>query len=185
VIRANWLATPCAAAAFSAAIGDGSLSALAFPDGYSRLCAELTRVLEPGGRVAIRLYATPEAGETMAAVRASALSGGVANVQALKWRLAHAIATESGRPNVAVQSILAAFDILFPDRRLLAHATGWSRDEVSRLDAYREMPDVFSFPAASCVVRLVSAFFDGVTLIESGAYPLAERCPLLVMERRA
>jgi hypothetical protein len=47
------------------------------------------------------------------------------------------------------------------------------------------MPDVFSFPAASCVVRLVSAFFDGVTLIESGAYPLAERCPLLVMERRA
>jgi hypothetical protein len=126
---------------------------------------------------------TPDAGETLAEVGAAALAGEVAGFHALKWRLAMALVHESGDPNLPVIRILEAFDRLFPDRAVLASATGWSLDEIAEIDAYREGAAVYSFPRRRDVAGTIGPAFGPVQFTDSGTYELAERCPLVRLRR--
>lgn len=183
--RANWLALPCAAGMFSAVIGDGSLNCLEYPHGYLRLFEEMARILRPGGRAVIRIYVRPEVGESIAHIRNEVLAGRVGHVDALKWRLAHALCSARKQSNLPVTSIYHAFEDVFPDRQLLRRLTGWSDAQLERVDAYANLPDVFSFPSARQLLALVPSAFAHGALYHTGAYELAERCPMLVMERRS
>lgn len=131
-VRADWRALPFAAGSFDAALGDGALSNLAFPDGYADLGRELRRVLGPDGRAVLRVFAR----------RAPAAAPG--SLHALKWDLAMALARDDR--NVAVAAIGAAFDAAFPDRDALAARTGWSRAVIDTIDAYRGSTVRYSFP---------------------------------------
>ncbi len=185
IVRGNWLRLPCASATRTVAIGDGSLTVLPFPDGYTTLFGELTSVLGPAGRAIFRLYATPSPGEALEDVQAATMGGRIGSIHALKWRLAMACVARQGHPNVAVRDILNAFTELFPNRRDLARNTGWSEDDIAIIDLYRTSDVVFSFPTVERVLQTTVGYFGDTHLIEMGTYEMAERCPLLVLDRAA
>jgi hypothetical protein len=181
-LRANWLALPCGAGTFSAAIGDGSLNCLLYPRDYRHALGELARVVRPGGRIAIRLYTRPEIGESQSVIRTQALAGDVGTIHALKWRLAHAMCAERAVANVAVRDILATFNHMFPDRSALRGATAWTDEEIATVDAYRDLADVFSFPTVDQVLAVMPPWWGTARLEWPGRYELAERCPLLIID---
>jgi SAM-dependent methyltransferase len=179
-IRGNWLQLPFTRAAVSATVGDGCLNCLEYPDDYRLLFNEVTRVVRPGGRVALRTFITPDACEPLDATRALALAGGVHSVSALKWRLANGLCAERLSPNLEVRAISEAFDQLFPDRGELSRVTHWSDEEMAGFDALGRVPGTYSFPTVHEVLSLAPAsFMPG--FVSSGRYELSERCPLLVM----
>ncbi len=183
-VEGNWLAMPFAAGTFSAAIGDGSLSALPYPAGHRQLYEQIGKVLKPGGRVVLRLFKAPDNAESLSTVLAAARSGQIRNFHAFKWRLAMALVAASGDPNLAVEAILARFEREFPDRQKLAAATGWPRGQIDTIDTYRGSEEVYSFATFEQIRQAMPASFTNPRLQESGSYELAERCPLLITERR-
>ena len=183
-VRANWLHLPCKAGAFSAAIGDGSLNCLEYPRQYRLIFEELARALRPGARLAIRMFLTPDPCETLGQLQNATMAGSTGVVDALKWRIAHALCSERHAPNIAVRSIRDAFNTLFPDRAELARACHWSMDHIEQIDAYANLPDVFSFPTEAQVLETIPASFARARFVSSGSYELAERCPILTAELR-
>lgn len=183
-VKGDWLAMPFPASTFSAAIGDGSLSAFAWPDGHRQIFAQLARVLQPGGRLVVRLFKQPERGEPLATVMASAWAGEIQNFHAFKWRLAMALVAASGGPNLPVQAILTTFEREFPDRRKLAESTGWPMAQIDTIDVYRGSREVYSFMTLEQIRQTMPSNFTNPRLQNVGSYELAERCPLLITERR-
>lgn len=182
--EANWLAPPFADASFTAIMGDGSLSAISWPQDYRTLFSQTARVLEPGGVMALRLFKTPDECETHEALKADTLAGRCRSFHAFKWRLAMSAVAEAGNPNIAVTAIREAFDAMFPDRDTLCVATGWSRDDIDTIDVYANSPDVYSFPTFAQLHKTILDAFTEVRFVDCGSYPLAERCPILAMTRR-
>ena len=182
-LAGDWLALPFARNTFSAAIGDGSLSPLPYPAGYRQLFGQLAEVLRPGGRVALRLYKAPDESESLAAVFAAARAGEIRGFHVFKWRLAMALVAAAGDPNLAVVEILAHFQREFPDRQKLAAMTGWPMAQIDTIDVYRGSPEAYSFATFEQIRQTMPASFTNPRLIATGGYELAERCPLLVLDR--
>jgi SAM-dependent methyltransferase len=186
-VKGNWLSMPFdfAAASFSAAIGDGCLSSLSFPEGHQQLYGQLARVLRPGGRLVLRLFKVPDRTETLPAVLKAARDGTIRNFHAFKWRLAMALTAASGDPNIAVELILATFEREFPDRRKLAAMTGWPLEQIDTIEVYRGSSEVYSFTTFEQIRQTMPSTFTNLRLQDIGSYELAERCPLLIMDRRS
>ena len=94
-----------------------------------------------------------------------------------------ALVAERGDPNIAVRIVHDAFEASFADRNQLAEITGWRCDEIDTINVYRSSPEVYSFPTRQQCLSAIPGAFTNVRLIPAGTYELAERCPLLVMER--
>jgi hypothetical protein len=144
---------------------------------------EAAHVLMPGGRLVARVFASPEAGESLGVVRAAVDSGEVGSVHALKWRIAMAIAHERGETNVFVREIRDQFERWFPDRAALAAALGWPREEIDTIDMYAGSDARYSFATRRQFLEIVPSEFTSARFVEAGSYELAERCPLLVLDR--
>jgi SAM-dependent methyltransferase len=180
-LQGDWLDMPLQRREFTAAIGDGSLSWIAFAQ-YPRLFAHLARLLLPGARLAIRLYETPEPGETIAQVREAAMYGKIAGFHAFKWRLAMAIASETGDPALPVKQMHKTFEREFAQRSALSAATGWTIDEIAEIDAYAGQDLVYYFPTRRELLAHLPPSFTDPRFVASGDYELAERCPILVAD---
>ncbi|MGX7872311.1 class I SAM-dependent methyltransferase [Mesorhizobium sp. ORM6] len=178
----NWLNLPVERASFDAVIGDGCLSAVDSRAARSLLFGEIARVLKPGQTAAIRVFARPETVDDLHSIVALVLAGGVENFHTLKWRIAMACTSNDCDNTVGVQAIRAAFDRLFPDREALAVRTGWSMASINTIDVYAGSETKYSFATLAMLLDEASAWFDRVRATPSGSYPLAERCPLLVLE---
>ena len=183
VVRGNWLDMPFMAGCFDFIIGDGSLTLLSYPLEYERVFAEASRVLNPGGKILIRLFASPEAAESCAKVCDHALRGRIAGFHAFKWRLAMAAAAESHSPNIRVVDVHSVFDRFLPDRKRLAKATGWSDEDIATIDLYRGSPARYSYPTLAQLRHVFAQRFNE-TGLRYGSYELAERCPILTLEPR-
>lgn len=179
-IQGDWLALPCANASLAAVVGDGSLSNLRFPDAYHALAVELARVLAPGGVVVLRLFAAPEARESLDAVARDLDAGRIGNINVLKWRLAMAI--QPADRNVPVVDISRAFDDIVVDRDALASRLGWSRAHLDSVDVYRGSPITYSFPTLAEVRSALAPAFT-VHAVHVPRYELGDRCPTLVLQR--
>ncbi|CAN7684620.1 class I SAM-dependent methyltransferase [Mesorhizobium sp. LjNodule214] len=177
----NWLDLPIASNSVDAVIGDGCLSALDSSTARLHLLAEIGRVLKPGGRAGLRLFAGPEAPDDLAAVRELTMAGGVATFHELKWRIA--MSCTGGDPDraIKVKAILEAFDALFADREELVSATGWDKAVIGTIDVYATSQASYSFATAAVLVEEASRHFSRVRLAPTGTYGMAERCPLLVL----
>lgn len=179
----NWLNTNFAAGAFDCCVGDGSLNAVRYPDEMRLLCSNVARVLRGDGRLVLRVFARPDAVETVEAVHQSAIDGKIGNFHGFKWRLAMAIAHETNRPNIEMRWVFDAFSQMFPDRDRLVSITGWSRDEIDTIDFLKDSVAVSSFPTREQLLSVVSTAFINARLVPVGTYEAAELCPLLVAER--
>lgn len=184
-LLADWRDLPLPAGSCGAAMGDGSLNCLDWPAGYDQVFARLASVLRPGGPAAIRCYAMPDPNERLDAVADAAFAGRIAGFHALKWRLAMAAVGERNDPNLPVTEIHAAFDAHFPDRDRLAAAAGWSLEQIADIDFYAGSHVRYSFPTRDQILGCVGQGFTDARFEKSGSYELAERCPLLVLERGA
>lgn len=182
-VHANWLNLPFREQSFSAAIGDGCLNALAYPSQYGRMFEELRRVLERGGRLALRTFVMPEEAETCETVCEQAMRAAIGSFHAFKWRLAMAMLAESGEHDVAVVDIHKRFCALFPRRDPLAAAAGWTRADIDTIDAYPNSQIRLSFPTLAQLRRAFDSAFDEIEL-RYGNYELAQCCPLSVLQAR-
>ena len=181
-VQADWQALPCAPGTVDVVLGDGSLVNLPFPAGYRTLAAEFHRVLAPGARVALRLFAAPERRESLAEVAADLHAGRIGNFNALKWRIAMAVQPDDR--NIPVVDIGRAFDDIAPDRAALAARLGWPRPVIDAIDVYRGSALVYSFPTLA-EVRDALAPWLVVSAVHTPAYELGDRCPTLVLNAGA
>ncbi|MDD2929838.1 MAG: hypothetical protein PHY50_08470, partial [Sideroxydans sp.] len=136
------------------------------------------------GRLALRVFVGPEHAEGPEQVCAAASAGNIRSFHAFKWRLSMAIAATSCDFTFPVAETLRIFDTLLPDRQQLAETTGWRMADIATIDFYRGSTARYSYPPLS---RLRQALPMQLSEIDAlyGSYELAERCPLLVLERRA
>ncbi len=182
--RGDWYALDFVDGSFDAALGDGVLTFPHYPDRTRVLLREIRRVLRPGGRFVCRLFAAPEDAEPLERLRDDAFRGAIGNFHALKWHVAMALVRASGEPNIAVERIRDTVMHLFPDRDALARSTGWARADIDTIDVYDGSAEVYAFPTRAQYLAISRDEFATVHFIEAGRYPLAERCPLLVLEAR-
>jgi SAM-dependent methyltransferase len=178
----DWRNPHFAPASFSTCIGDGSLCGLEFPDEIMLVLHELSRVLRSEGRFICRLFLPPETAESVSALKDEAMSGKIRNFHAFKFRLAMAIAAEGPRPRVAVDTILNAFNALFEDRSELVRISGWNRAQIDTIDYYQRSTVVFSFPTRDQLLSAARRTFRRAQFVPTGAYEMADRCPLLVAD---
>ncbi len=182
-IEGDWLNLPCDAESRQAVICDGGLTAIGYADDYDALFVQVSKVLEPGGRALFRTFMTPSPCETVEEVVAALWRDEIGSIHALKWRLAMALVSANADPSIAVGRILETFVERFPDRVELAHATGWSAEAIATIDNYRGSTAVYSFPTNDELLTVAGNHFSDASLTSSGTYEMAERCPILVMNK--
>lgn len=180
-VLADWREMDVGRGYFTAAVGDGSLSTLVWPEDYRLTLERVAAALVPGGLLVMRCFVAPEEPEPLARVVDEVLAGRVPSFHAARWRMAMALA-RSG--NVPVAAIHEAFERAFPDRETLAAATGWNRETIDLIDAYKNSDLVFSFLTRAQLLETLADRFTRARFVSSGDYPRAEAYPLLVAERR-
>lgn len=176
IIQADWRKLPLASASLGAAIGDGSINMLSWPDEVESVVARLRDAVRPGGRIALRCFCSPEQKEALEDVREAYLGHVDAlGFHAFKWRLAQAAMTGE---NIEMKSVWDAFEGCFPDREALSRATGWPLSTIDEIDDYRFSTLSLCFPTRS----LLESLFPDARFVESTGYELAERCPVMVID---
>jgi hypothetical protein len=167
---------------FTAAIGDGCLSALDWPRDYRNVLGRVADALEPGGLMALRCYIAPEERETLEQVAADVLFGRERDWNAARWRVAMAATDEQG--GIAARELAAAWRGLFPSLPDLAERTGCSLEGMELvLQSFERTTLRYSFVTRAAVLETLPEALVKVRFVASGSYPLSERCPFLVAER--
>lgn len=184
-ICADWLDVPFPYESCDLAIGDGCLTHVGFPDGLSRLLASVHRCLRCKGYLMLRLFCRPDVAETPDAVIAALQSGAIGSFHAFKWRLAMAVQGMDDAPDVAVDEVWRIWNAAGLDGYALASARGWRPEEIGTIDLYRGSPVRYNFMRFDQTIRhLQHAGFELVAT-RSGHYELAERCPHVLLRKRA
>lgn len=180
--QAQWQNLPLPDGSLDVVAGDNALGALYGLAECAQVLAEVARVLKPGGLLCLRYLMLPGALSTPAQLREAALAGRIRSFHALKWRLAM---TMSAPPeySVATADILATFNRLFPDRRVLAHASQWHRRVVDTIDAYRGATTRYCIAPMAQLEVVLDPWFE-ITGRDYGHYELADCCPTLTFKRR-
>ncbi|PCJ86149.1 MAG: methyltransferase type 11 [Hyphomicrobiales bacterium] len=181
-VLSDWRTMPAFDPAPTAVVGDGSLGCTAWPEPYEQVFARLKAVLSKGARIVIRCYISPDHPEEIIEIADDVNAGNMLGFHAFKLRLAMAVASENGGPNVVVKDILTRFNEVFPDRLALAKNTGWSLERIGEMDAYNNSEAIYSFATRKQVVQIIPSGFSNVHFVDAGKYELSERCPLLVMD---
>jgi SAM-dependent methyltransferase len=182
-ILGDWLDLPFATGSYDTIIGDGCLVLLSHHVQHQRFFEQLDRVISPGGKILIRVFISPEPGENRELVCADALGGKMKGFHAFKWRLSMAIASEAADHNMSVAETCATFDRLIPDRERLAAATGWSAEDIATIDIYRNSAARYCYPTLEQVREIIPPSLKETGLVY-GHYELAERCPILILQKR-
>ncbi|GAB7128656.1 class I SAM-dependent methyltransferase [Silvimonas sp. JCM 19000] len=182
-VQADWRDLPFSPARFDFAVGDGALNNVDYSDEYRLVLSQLTRVLRPRGRVALRVFVRPEAAESMRDVFTAARAGAIGSFHAFKWRLAMALCSAQGDANIAVADIHHYFAEHAPDRDELAARAGWPRPVLDTIDVYAQSTLVYSFPTLAEVRACYDQGWQEIS-VAHGQYELAERCPVLVLQKR-
>lgn len=182
-ILGDWKAMPLADASVGGAMGDGAITMLGWPHEAAQLLGELARVVRPGGRIALRCFATPEGHPDVAAICAEAMSG-ARSFHAFKLRFNMAVARESDDRTVTSETLYNRFVERFPDREALAAASGWALDTITEIDAYHGSSYIHCYPSRHELGDLLAAHWPGrFAFAETAGYPIADHCPLLLLDR--
>jgi SAM-dependent methyltransferase len=180
----DWRRMPFAASTFSACIADGSPTLMRWSEELQLFLEQVAVVLQPGATVVFRVFSAPDQAETIAAIKDASLNRTIGSFHSYKWRIGMALAATDRQFNTTFGAIYDAFHAMFPDRDRLVRDTGWSRPQIDAIEQYKDAASLLSFPPRDALAELASKSFAGVRFVDAGTYELAERCPLLVMQRR-
>ncbi|OYW58410.1 MAG: hypothetical protein B7Z10_05965 [Rhodobacterales bacterium 32-66-7] len=176
---ADWRALPVQSGTARQVIGDGALNSVPDRAAVRAVLAEVRRVLAPGGRAAIRVFTRPDPAETAAEVLAAAEAGRIASLNALRWRIAAALALGPAH-EVAVADIVSVVAPL-GDLADFARARGMQPDEAEHFLAYRGSPARYVFPDRAVLEADAEAVGLGCAWVPTEGYPGADLCPFAVL----
>lgn len=182
VICGNWNRLPVADGSLDMVVGDGFYTPQTYPGDYLRLGAELHRALRPGGCYLIRVFVRPEEREGMDAIQRDFLAAGIGTFHALKWRIAMALhgSLEDG---VRLADVWRHWTTMRAEAERLGIAPAWPPEEISTIDAYRDMEARYTFPTLAELREILGAHFIELACHVPG-YELGDRCPILMLTRR-
>jgi hypothetical protein len=80
-----------------------------------------------------------------------------------------------------MSAVLDAIDEMFGDRTELMAAGGWQPGAFGFIDLYKGSDTICCWLNEDIHVAEASRYFADVRLVASGSYPVAERCPVLVV----
>ncbi len=165
---------------------DGGMEQLQYPQEHRRLVRILRRVLSHGGLTILRLYVLPSQRESPETVLRDFVQGRVSNINILKLRLGMAL-QDTLSEGVQRKTIWDAFHAAAPDPDCLARQLGWSAGQMHVIDAYRDCPDRFFFLTVADLRQLFCSIPGGFQFesLHVPSYELGERCPTVVLRRRA
>ncbi len=179
VVRANWAAMPVRDGACDVVVGDASVAAQPYPDGFSMVAGEIRRVLRPGGVLATRAFTRPERRESIETIFADLRAGRVATLDAVRWRLCAALHGDRAS-GIAMGTIWDAWAANVPDPRGLMRDLGWPEDAARVMENLRGGKAVLVFPTLSELRASLAGMFDEIAC-EVPAYEDGERYPTLVV----
>ncbi|MEX2480523.1 MAG: class I SAM-dependent methyltransferase [Gammaproteobacteria bacterium] len=180
-ICADWFDAPFAPASWDLVVGDGALNMIPTMAQYPRAVAALGRLLAPGGRLLLRLFARPAPAETVTAALRALEAGEIDNFHIFKWRLAMALHGDSDS-GVRLADIWQAWQQGVKDPQALAARQAWATHTIQTIDAYRNQPTRYTFPTLAELRALLSASFveDDCQLPD---YDFGHCCPRFVLRR--
>jgi SAM-dependent methyltransferase len=182
-IYADWRSMPIDPGTIDVAVGDGCNPVLAFPHDVDAVCAEVARVLRPGGLFVFRVFLRPDEAETVDDIARALAAGRIGTVHVLRWRLVAALCpvTEQG---VRLGDVWEVWNGLRGVVARFRQAAGWTADEIATIDMYRNMETRFYFPTLAQMRGAMALHFNETDCI-CGRYELGERCPILVYAKSA
>lgn len=180
---ADWRALPLAERSRDLVLGDGVFTVLAYPEDYRALAASLRRVLGPDGLFAFRTFVRPDRDERPAAVCDAAMDGEVDSFHAFKLRLLMSLQPDTAT-GVRTGDVWACWASDGPGAEELVDRSGWPREQIATIEAYRGRDTVYSFPTLEELRSLLAE--EGFEEVERfrPTYELGARCPTLVWARR-
>jgi SAM-dependent methyltransferase len=173
-VLGNWLDLP---------LPDKSIDAIVVTSEAQRLrcLEEMARVLRPGGRACIRLFARPAKTEPLDAIRADALGGRIKALAEIVLRTALSLPAAAPDYGLKMSAVLDAINEMFGDRTELMAAGGWAPDAFAFIDLYQGSDTICCWLNEAIHVAEAARYFADVRLVPSGTYPVADRCPILLL----
>jgi SAM-dependent methyltransferase len=179
---ADWCSVPLPDRSRDIVIGDGCLNVLSSPDGVRLFMGSVSRIIRPGGLFLLRIFCRPLVPETISEVVVALHGGEIANPHILKWRLAMSLHGDIEQ-GVKLADIWDAWYRNIPAPETLARMTGWPREAIATIDAYRGVDTRYIFPTLGEALKAFGPDFEVVeTVLPS--YELGERCPIVALCRR-
>jgi len=180
----DWTRLSFAPSSFDLALCDGGLHLLSYPDGQAGFVRSLRRVLAPGALLLLRLFVPPPEAEAVDEVLRDLGAGRIGNVNELKIRLDMALQPDPVT-GVRIGDVWEAFERAEPDLDALAARTGWSRESLGSIEAYRGSEATYHFVTERQVRRLFEVDPGGFTVeaVREPAYELGQRFPLVALRR--
>lgn len=183
VMQGNWLDMPLAPASVDVVVGDGALCVIGGQEARLALLAQVARVLRPGGRAAIRLFARPDADTSVDDVVTDGLAGRITTTSELVMRLFYAMARSAPDYVLVYRDVYDLIESKFPDRAALMRACGFVEADFAFIDFYKNSESISSWYPAKLAVEEASRIFGEVRLVPTAGYPQAERCPILYLAK--
>jgi SAM-dependent methyltransferase len=181
VICGDWVNIPLGTGSRDLALCDGGLHLMRHPQDQAQFVRGLRGVLEPGGRLVVRLFSCPDRQESVAAVMADLMDGRIPNLNILKLRLGMALQRDATE-GVRLGEVWAALQQVAPDLVELAERLGWRVDHTLSINTYRDCDKRYHFlttqDALSLFCRQPGGFVHEMT--NQPTYALGERCPTVV-----
>jgi len=186
VYCANWTTMTLPDGSRDIILCDGGMDLLQYPQEHRQLVRILRRVLSDGGLCILRLYALPSKRESPETVLRDFVQGRVSNINILKLRLGMAL-QDTPSEGVQYKTIWNAFHAAAPDPGRLGPQIGWSAEQMHIIDAYRDCPNRFFFLTVADLRQLFCSSPGGFQFesLHVPSYELGERCPTVVLRRRA
>ena len=177
----NWLSLPLRRRSCDIVVGDGSLNAFRYPDGWRAAAAAIRDVLASDGLLIVRCYVRPEEPETPDNVIADLLGPGIADINHFKFRLFLATqrSTRAGCPLREIYQFLrnrVSHDVL-------RSMPGWSEAAVNGFELWRNTEIVHTFPTFLELVEVLGPYFTERE-VHVPSYELGDNCRTLLLAPR-
>ena len=178
VIRGEWLEVEFKDHSLDLVVGDGFLTAFAYPHQHSQFAARISQWLSPNGVLIARLFARTDRKETLEQVRADLQANRITRFDALKWRLGMALQESTGG-GVLVDDIYQAWARIEEEEPSLPERAGWPRPTVDTIKLYAGRKTRYSFPTVEEIKAAFAPHLQCVS-VTAPAYDFGAHCPIFV-----
>jgi SAM-dependent methyltransferase len=176
----SWTDLPVDANSQDLVLCDGGLGTLPDATLQTAVLAEVHRVLRPGGRFVVRLFAPIDEPDGTNTVRHDLDAGLIPSLDALKLRLWSAL---SAGGEVRPQAVVAWIREAAGSWEALAESRGWSSEHCASLALHQDSDAVYRLlDAEALLAAAVTAGFDPVS-VDHPAHAFGDSCPVVTLSR--
>lgn len=183
VVQADWMAMPLPARSRDIALGDGCYTALGSLDQVVALNRAVSRVLEPGGVLALRCFARGTTRASVDEIFDALLAGREKNLGLVRWQLMMALQGDDTE-GVVLDDLWRLWHERIPDPAAQIEQHGWYPHEVANIERYAGQQARYVYPT---VAEMEAAAAPDFALVECDvpAYRGGEHFPRLRFVKRA